>query len=1162
MSLLHLYSETNKPIAMKKITLLILIVLQSFLSFSQNPHVFINTLGNPVEGDAVSFKLMMYSPAITDIVVHVETASNTADITDYTPLNTTVTIPAGQSSSDQIVIQTTHDFNVEQDELFRIDATVVSNNAGNKKTSKSIYIMDNDAVPTLSQSNGTTIIEGNSINKYFELSNYYHSDIVIDFSTLPGYADNLDYITTTSSVTIPAGERFASFTMYTLQDDIPESDEDYTVIANLTSGNTINVIEEFVVTIIDDDVAPTLSMEVPYSSQENYSAHVIVYLDRVFNSDVVIEFETSDGTANHLDYSSFTETKIIEAGDYVLEFQIPITDDELDEPNETINLTATVVSGNTSNINESTVVTIIDNDGLPDLYLEPINNPNLQEHHGSLVAEEGYDLEFVVKLTHDSPVATEVEITTISGSADASDYTTSTTTATILAGEGSVSEPFSIATTLDQLDEGSENIFVTATVNSGNTYNLEHTLEGTILDNFDLNAQSDTVNVVFGLGATFQVLDNDTFEGLPVNPTNLNVALLDGNTEGITLSSTGVLSIPSNIPKGYYDIEYQICEGENSSNCDTANIGIRILSPLDVDYIATYIDYNNDGYTSAGDIIEYEFNVTNNGNAPITGLDASVLFQNMDVVGGPLSSLGAGQSDSTTFTSFNIVEQYEINLGYGFYLDQNVAFYGIYDNYELEEFVDDLNPVELQQSDGIKLNAFVDSNGNGTQEFNEINFPLGAFNYITNNDGIINNLYVSPHYLYESNSSTTYDLTFVIDADYAANNSTISYSNITVPVGSGITTYDFPIAVASYDDLTVDIATGNGPPVPGYTYSNRIGYTNNSNETVSSGTINFTMDNTLNLMNVYDATSTYFSEEGDQLASISITDTGFAYTFNNLEPYETKNLWVKMQVPTIPIVSLGQLVTNTVDIELLTGDILPLNNTSSLMETIVGSYDPNDITERHGEEIEFSSFTGDDYLTYTIRFENIGTANAINVRIEDLLDEKLDVSTLKMVDASHNYALERVGSHLEWNFAAIDLPPSIGEEGSLIGHGFITFKIKPLPDYEIGAVIANTAEIYFDFNPAIITNTWTTTFVESLSLNESIFNELNMYPTPAKDKLHISNNSIISSLEMTTMQGKQVFNRAINEYSIELDVSDYAPGVYVLKVKSTNQIRVLKFLKE
>ncbi len=1147
---------------MKKLALLTLIALSSAFCFSQDPTVYITNGGfnyAVIEGNTYTFSVNLYSAAATDVIVNVVTIDDSADASDYTPINTTVTIPAGQLSSNLLTIPTGNDSTVEGNESFTIQATVTSNNTENTEINRLIYIFDNDATPTINISTSTNLIEGQGYNYNISLSNYFNSDVTIDFTTSSGTAEPSDYIETNTSVTFLAGERFAQFPITSVEDALIEPDETYTITATVTSANTTNNLISITVTIIDNDTTPTLSVYT-YEVNEGNTINISTNLNRTFSSDVIVELVTTNGTASNADYTNINQTKTIVAGDYGVNFQIPTVDDTLDEPIESINYTITVTSANTTNTSETGTVDIIDNDGFPDLRLRSVYNFDGTQNYGdSIAVEEGFPLKFRPGLTHPSPVDTEITITSTNGTADASDYTTSTITTIIPAGQYfNYQDQLSYPTILDQLDEDDENLFITAQVTSGNTFNTSTTEEGIILDNYNINAQPDVITSILEVGTTFQVLDNDTFEGLPVDASNLNITLIGTNSVGITLSATGVLTIPSTASLGDYFLYYEICESANPNSCDVASLTVRVESPLEASYTVAYVDFNGDGFTSVGDTIEYEFTVTNNGNAVISDIYADVSFPDLNIVGGPLASLAPSQTDSTTFTATHIITQDDINFGYFDGGLEGVNFFGTYYGYEVQDNVYNSNEIfQLQQSDGLKLNAFVDTNGNGTQDDGEINFPLGQFNYEVNNDGIAHNLYVSPHYLYESNPSTTYNLSHTVNTEYAANNTTTaSYSNITVPVGSGITTYDFPITVTPYNDLSVNISSNLEAAVPGFNYSNYITYTNNSNVSVPSGTIDFTMDSALNLLGVSESWLTLNS------ANITVTPTGFSYTFSNLEPYQTHYLWVRMGVPTLPTVSLGQLVTNSVDITMLTGDILPLNNSSSLTQTIVGSYDPNDITERHGPEIVFSEFTTDDYLTYTIRFENTGTANAINIRVEDVLDEQLDESTLRMVDASHAFTLERVNKDLVWNFFGINLPPS-EDDDSTTGHGYITFKIKPFPDYAIGDIIPNTAEIYFDFNPAIITNTWMTEFVEeNLSTQDETFSNLSIYPNPVKDKLFLSNNTPIETVKITSLLGREVLTKDINSLDGSLDLKAISNGIYLITITSNTQEKTIKIIKE
>ena len=96
--------------------------------------------------------------------------------------------------------------------------------------------------------------------------------------------------------------------------------------------------------------------------------------------------------------------------------------------------------------------------------------------------------------------------------------------------------------------------------------------------------------------------------------------------------------------------------------------------------------------------------------------------------------------------------------------------------------------------------------------------------------------------------------------------------------------------------------------------------------------------------------------------------------------------------------------------------------------------------------------------------------------MENSLDENLDWQSLQLETLSHPYRVEIVdGNMVSFIFEEIYLPDSTSNEPA--SHGFIAYKIKPISDIIIGDVILNKADIYFDFNLPIETNTVSTTIV-------------------------------------------------------------------------------------
>ncbi|MBI3134421.1 MAG: T9SS type A sorting domain-containing protein [Bacteroidetes bacterium] len=149
-------------------------------------------------------------------------------------------------------------------------------------------------------------------------------------------------------------------------------------------------------------------------------------------------------------------------------------------------------------------------------------------------------------------------------------------------------------------------------------------------------------------------------------------------------------------------------------------------------------------------------------------------------------------------------------------------------------------------------------------------------------------------------------------------------------------------------------------------------------------------------------------------------------------------------------------------------DLDPINDI--YCGVVTGSYDPNDKTG-------FPLGVGNDHLIaangkmdYVIRFQNTGTDTAFTVVIRDTLDLDLDIFSVQSGVASHDYSFQMYGPRvLEWTFNNILLPDSnVNEPAS---NGFLTFTVNQVPGLADGTEITNTGNIYFDFNPPIITNT-------------------------------------------------------------------------------------------
>lgn len=664
-------------------------------------------------------------------------------------------------------------------------------------------------------------------------------------------------------------------------------------------------------------------------------------------------------------------------------------------------------------------------------------------------------------------------------------------------------------------------------------------------------ANSDAVTISTGLvGPQIileNVLSNDTLGGIPISISDVNIQQISSTATFYFYidTSTANIVLSSNPPPGNYTLNYYYCINDDPNNCVEAFATITVVNSLLTTINSTYQDLNGDGITNVGDVVNYTYSITNIGSTAVSTISVSSTEVNING-GPPIPLLNPGANNNTTYTGVHVITQEDINNG--------SVVVAVQTNGTLTG-----NPISITTMDtqnlnianGIQLNAFIDYNGNGTQENGEPNFLYGSFQYQLNDNGTTHNIISSNgiHYLYETNPTNSYDFGFTINPAYAAQYSVTpaSFSNITVPNGSGIVTYNFAVTQIPYSDLGIAVYSWI-PPRPGFTYENYITYFNYGNQTIASGTVTFTKASNVSILTVTPSGSTP-------------TAGGFTYNFTNLIPGESRTIAVTMQVPTIPTVSLGDLVTNMASISIPSNDINVNNNSSSLTQTIVGSYDPNDKAESHGPQIQHSTFSANDYLTYTIRFENTGTAEAINIRVNDVLDADLDETTVRMVAASHPYVLDRVGSNLTWRFDGVNLEPSI-PGNSVIGHGYIVFQVKPKAGFVIGDVIPNTANIYFDFNPAIVTNTWTTEFVLQLSNPDFTAMNFDYYPNPVKNSLTISSETFIDQVEIYSVLGQKVKSVKVDGIQTEINLSELTRGMYFVKVTNAGQEKTVKIIKE
>jgi uncharacterized repeat protein (TIGR01451 family) len=280
--------------------------------------------------------------------------------------------------------------------------------------------------------------------------------------------------------------------------------------------------------------------------------------------------------------------------------------------------------------------------------------------------------------------------------------------------------------------------------------------------------------------------------------------------------------------------------------------------------------------------------------------------------------------------------------------------------------------------------------------------------------------------------------------------------------------------------------------------------------------------------------------------SWNLTNAAAGYTFTD---------YIQFTLPSGLINGAQHYFTSTITATGSNTDCNYANNDGSLLQILGNSYDPNDKTVHQAEQM---SPVITDNLTYTIRFQNTGTAPAQNVHILDTLSTNLDWSTFDLIYASHYMNVVDLGNGVrKFDFPQIWLPDSTSNEPE--SHGMIVYRIKELVTNGEGEEIFNTAHIYFDWNPAIVTNT---TYNINTSLGiEELGNSSVIYPNPTSNNFTIKANERIEQIRIYDMLGKEWKNLRPTSLNPTVDISTLPQGIYLVNVsteKGTFTERLIK----
>jgi len=428
--------------------------------------------------------------------------------------------------------------------------------------------------------------------------------------------------------------------------------------------------------------------------------------------------------------------------------------------------------------------------------------------------------------------------------------------------------------------------------------------------------------------------------------------------------------------------------------------------------------------------------------------------------------------------------------------------------------------------------VYVDENANGTRDMGEPGYPFAAINaqpgnitYGVPSSGDFNLPLPLDQYTLTAFSNNPYVLSISPSSHIApfVNASDVDAGN------------DFGVVLQpDVQDLRIDL---NGPwGRPGFESGGVITY-DNIGSTPVNGTIVFQLD----------AQQSWVESTP---APTSVNGNTITWDFTGLQIGGSGS--ISLTVYTDDAVPLGTQLQHMATADPLANDETPGDNTAVSNTEVFGSWDPND------KRVEPTTLTpteiaAGEEVVYTIRFQNTGTYQADRVIITDELNDRLQWSTMRLINSSHpcTWVLSDDG-RLRFTFDPITLPDSTSDEPN--SHGYVRFAMKPVSDLMLGESVSNVANIYFDFNEPVITNEAVFTVESSTAIDPlggAAPSGVELWPNPVEDLLRVQA-EVQGAVEVLDVTGRVMLRERMKGTPCMLDVRALAPGRYTLRIAGSH----------
>ncbi|MBN1670811.1 MAG: hypothetical protein JXR37_07255 [Kiritimatiellae bacterium] len=643
------------------------------------------------------------------VTVDYSVAGGTAsDPADYTYEAGTLTFDPGQTNKS-VALTVTDDAIDEPDETVIVQASNASNAALGANALHTYTIADNeDADVDFDVSASSQSETASPANLVVALDMESAYTVTLDYAVSGGTAaDPDDYSLADATLTFDPGQTNKTITLTVNDDEMEEGDETVEVTLSGASGAALGSISVHTFTISDDDAAEINFGEPASAGAESTTPvplGVFLSLPSVFT--IRVNYAVSGGTATDgVDFTLEAGTLTFDPGVTNKSFQLTVSDDDLHEANETVQMQ---LSGAVN----ATV-------GGTNVYTYTINDNDPADVHFDLsasgAAESATPANLAVSINRESELEITVDYAATDGTAgNGLDYTLAAATLTFEPGQ--TNRTISAAIADDAVDEGDETIVVelsgvvNATLGGTNLHTYTITDNDSADVDFDVSGSSGaesatpanlvvaldmesayTVTVDYNVtgGTASDPADYSFSNGtLTFNPgvTNLNVSFtvaddaLDESNETVevTLSGASGAALGSTAVHTYTltdndtaQTAFNVSSSAGSETVSPVLLGVNLS--LESVYTVT-VDYVVSGGT-ASNTVDYTLeDATLTFNPGVTNLDISVTIisdeeseddETIEVTLTNVSDAALGAVAVHTFTIIDAVANFDLTASTG-----------------------------------------------------------------------------------------------------------------------------------------------------------------------------------------------------------------------------------------------------------------------------------------------------------------------------------------------------------------------------------------------------------------------------------------------------------------------------------------------------------------